>query len=246
MSEQTRDARHIALAELGSEGQASIAAGKVFVVGLGGLGCPAAEYLAASGVGTLVVNDFDHVDTTNLSRQILYGPGDVGRLKTEAAAERLNSLNPDVSVRCISERLDSDRLESEFRDVTLVLDGTDNFASRLAVNRAAVSAKVPLVFGAAIRLEGQLGVFENSGGGPCYRCLYDDEDEWLGTCQGNGVLAPVPGVIGTLMAVEALKLLAGVPSGLRHRMLLWDAKSSDWQGIGLAARPGCPDCQASD
>jgi adenylyltransferase/sulfurtransferase len=246
MSEQTRDARHIALAELGSEGQASIAAGKVFVVGLGGLGCPAAEYLAASGVGTLVVNDYDHVDMTNLSRQILYGPEDVGRLKTEAAAERLNSLNPDVSVRCISERLDSDRLEAEFRDVTLVLDGTDNFASRLAVNRAAVRAKVPLVFGAAIRLEGQLGVFENSGGGPCYRCLYDDEDEWLGTCQGNGVLAPVPGVIGTLMAVEALKLLAGVPSGLRHRMLLWDAKSSDWQGIGLAARPGCPDCQASD
>jgi len=245
MSDQTRDARHIALAEIGNEGQARIAAGKIFIVGLGGLGCPAAEYLAASGVGTLVVNDFDHVDMTNLSRQILYGPGDVGRLKTEAAAERLTTLNPDVSIRCISERLDADRLEAEFRDMTLVLDGSDNFATRLAVNRAAVRAGVPLVFGAAIRLEGQLGVFENSGGGPCYRCLYDDEDEWLGNCQGNGVLAPVPGVIGTLMAVEALKLLAGVPSGLRHRMLLWDAKSGDWQGIGLAARPDCPDCQKS-
>jgi len=246
MSDQKRDARHIALAEIGSEGQARIAAGKIFLVGLGGLGCPAAEYLAASGVGTLVINDFDRVDTTNLSRQILYGPEDVGRLKTEAAADRLAALNPDVSIRCISERLDADGLEAEFRDATLVLDGSDNFATRLVVNRAAVRAQVPLVFGAAIRLEGQLGVFENSGGGPCYRCLYDDEDEWLGNCQGNGVLAPVPGVIGTLMAVEALKLLAGVSSGLLHRMLLWDAKSGDWQRIGLAARTDCPDCRYVD
>jgi adenylyltransferase/sulfurtransferase len=124
-----------------------------------------------------------------------------------------------------------------------VLDGSDNFATRLGVNRAAVRARVPLVFGAAIRLEGQMGVFRNDGSGPCYHCLYDDEDEWLGNCQGNGVLAPVPGVIGTLMAVEALKLLAGVPSGLVNRMLLWDAKHGDWQSIGLAFRPGCPDCQ---
>lgn len=246
MSEQSRDARHIALDEIGSEGQARIAAGKIFIVGLGGLGCPAAEYLAASGVGTLVINDFDRVDTTNLSRQILYSPEDVGRLKTAAAADRLATLNPDVSIRSISERLDVDQLETEFRDVTLVLDGSDNFATRLAVNSAAVRAQVPLVFGAAIRLEGQLGVFENSGGGPCYRCLYDDEDEWLGNCQGNGVLAPVPGVIGTLMAVEALKRLAGVSSGLLHRILLWDAKSGDWQRIGLAARTDCPDCQRAD
>lgn len=245
MSEAGRDARHIALAEIGREGQARIAAGKVFIVGLGGLGCPAAEYLAASGVGALVINDFDRVDLTNLSRQILYSPHDVGQLKTEAARARLGQLNPDVSIRCISERLTATALEAALREVDVVLDGSDNFATRLAVNRAAVRARTPLVFGAAIRLEGQAGVFLNDGSGPCYRCLYDDEDEWLGSCQGNGVLAPVPGVIGTLMAVEALKLLAGVPSDLVSRMLLWDAKHADWQRIGVAVRPDCPECQSS-
>lgn len=243
MSSSARAARHIALPEIGAHGQARIAAGKVFIVGLGGLGCPAAEYLAASGVGTLVINDFDRVDETNLQRQILYDPSDVGRLKTDAARSRLATLNPDISIHCVSERLDPARLEAAYRDATVVLDGSDNFATRLAVNRAAVRANVPLVFGAAIRLEGQIGVFANDGGGPCYRCLYDDEDEWLGNCQGNGVLAPVPGVIGALMAVEALKRLAGVPSGLLHRMLLWDAKHADWRRIDIAVRPDCPDCQ---
>lgn len=243
MSDNTRAARHIALAEIGRPGQDRIAAGKVFLVGLGGLGCPAAEYLAASGVGTLVLNDYDRVDATNLQRQILYSPSDVGKLKTDAARARLETVNPDISIRCISERLDPDRLEAEFRGVTLVLDGSDNFATRLAVSRAAVHAQVPLVFGAATRLEGQIGLLRNDGSGPCYHCLYDDADEWLGNCQGNGVLAPVPGVIGTLMAVEALKLLAGVPSGLVDHMLLWDAKHGDWKRIRLAVRTDCPDCQ---
>lgn len=243
MSTAARDARHLALSEIGPDGQARIAAGRVFIVGLGGLGCPLAEYLAASGVGSLTLNDYDRVDATNLQRQILYDPTDVGMLKVEAARARLQKLNPAVSIRTIPERLTGEQLESEFRGVDIVLDGSDNFATRLAVNGAAVRAGVPLVFGAAIRLEGQAGVFRNAGSGPCYRCLYDDEDEWLGSCQGNGVLAPVPGVIGTLMAVEALKLLAGVPSGLTGRMLLWDAKHADWQRIAVAVRRDCPDCQ---
>lgn len=245
MSEGARAARHLALPEIGREGQARIEAARVFVVGLGGLGCPAAQYLAASGVGTLVLNDFDRVDESNLQRQILYGPRDVGALKTDAARDRLHALNPGVSIRTVAERLDGDALEAEFDRVSLVLDGSDNFSTRLAVNRAAVRARTPLVFGAAIRLEGQIGVFLNAGRGPCYRCLYDDEDEWLGSCQGNGVLAPVPGVIGALMAVEALKLLAGVPSGLSGRMLIWDAKRGDWHGIRVTARADCPECRAA-
>jgi adenylyltransferase/sulfurtransferase len=243
MSDESRYARHHALEEIGVAGQARIAATRVFIVGLGGLGCPAAQYLATSGIGSLVLNDFDRVDETNLPRQILYGPSDVGALKTEAAKARLASLNSSVVIRCVNSRLTPEALEAEFRKVNLVLDGSDNFATRLAVNRAAVRAGVPLVFGAAIRLEGQAGVFLNRGTGPCYRCLYDDEDEWLGNCQGNGVLAPVPGVIGALMAGEALKLAAGLSSGLHNRMLLWDAKRGDWKAIGLAVQPGCLDCQ---
>ena len=162
--------------------------------------------------------------------------------KQPASSGRVGSAPP-CNRASTAAKFAPEQLESEFRGVDLVLDGSDNFATRLAVNGDAVRAGVPLVFGAAIRLEGQAGVFSNAGGGPCYRCLYDDEDEWLGSCQGNGVLAPVPGVIGALMAVEALKLLAGVASGLTGRMLLWDAKHADWQRITVAARHDCPDCQ---
>jgi adenylyltransferase/sulfurtransferase len=209
----TRDARHIALAGVGAEGQARIAAGRVLIVGLGGLGCPAAQYLATSGVGSLILNDFDRVDETNLSRQIL----------------------------CLA----PDQLEAEISGATIVLDGSDNFATRLAVNRGAVRQRTPLISGAAIRFEGQIGVFRNDGVGPCYRCLYDDEDEWLGSCQGNGVLAPVPGVIGTLMAVEALKLLLLIESALQNYFLIWDAKCGDWRRVAVNVSPSCPECQAA-
>ena len=168
------------------------------------------------------LNDFDRVDESNLPRQILYGPPDVGELKVDAARTRLEALNPAVNIRVIPERLEPEALEVEIAEVSLVLDGSDNFTTRLAVNRGAVRSRTPLVFGAAIRLEGQVGVFLNEGRGPCYRCLYDDEDEWLGNCQGNGVLAPVPGVVGSIMAVEALKILLGVPN--------YDARSRSSMG----------------
>jgi adenylyltransferase/sulfurtransferase len=237
-----RYARQIALADVGAEGQAKLGGARVLIVGLGGLGCPAALYLATSGVGKLVLNDFDRVDETNLPRQILYTPEDVGALKVEAARKRLLELNPGVEVVALAERLDGAALEATIAGVDIVLDGTDNFAARFAVNRACVARRVPLVSGAAVRVEGQVAVFPNDGNGPCYACLYDDEDEWLGDCQGNGVLAPVPGVIGTLMAEEALKLAMGWDSSLRNRLLLWDAKRGDWQSVALKRDPDCVVC----
>ncbi len=237
-----RYARQIALPDVGVEGQAKLGRARMLIVGLGGLGCPAALFLATSGVGKLVLNDFDRVDETNLPRQILYGPSDVGQLKVEAAKARLHSLNPDVEIVCISQRLDGAALEDAIAGVDVVLDGTDNFAARFAVNRACVARRVPLVSGAAVRVEGQIIVFPNRGEGPCYACLYNDEDEWLGNCQGNGVFAPVPGVIGTLMAEEAMKLVLGWPSSLHDRLLLWDAKRGDWQSVALKRDPDCVVC----
>jgi adenylyltransferase/sulfurtransferase len=237
-----RYARQIALADVGAEGQAKLGRARVLVVGLGGLGCPAALYLATSGVGKLVLNDFDRVDETNLPRQILYSPEDVGALKVEAAKKRLTAFNPHIEVVALAERLDDAALDAVIGGVDIVLDGTDNFAARFAVNRACVARRVPLVSGAAVRVEGQIAVFPNDGAGPCYACLYNDEDEWLGDCQGNGVLAPVPGVIGTLMAEEALKLAMGWDSSLRNRLLLWDAKRGDWQSVALKRDPDCVVC----
>ncbi|HUL83333.1 MAG TPA: HesA/MoeB/ThiF family protein [Gammaproteobacteria bacterium] len=239
-----RYVRQVALADVGEAGQARIGAGGALVVGLGGLGCPAAQFLASSGIGRLVLNDFDRVDETNLPRQILYTAEDVGKLKVDAAAARLHALNPLVAVTTLAERLDERSLAAAVESVDVVLDGSDNFATRFAVNRACVELRKPLVSGAAVRLEGQIAVFPNRAGEPCYSCLYDDEDEWLGDCQGNGVLAPVPGVIGTLMAAEALKLLLGWESALHGRLLLWDAKRGEWQGVKLERDPDCEVCRA--
>jgi len=238
-----RYARQVALADVGEAGQARLGAGSALIVGLGGLGCPAAQFLATSGIGRLVLNDFDRVDETNLPRQILYTAEDVGKLKVEAAAARLRALNPGVAVTTLAERLDERALAAAIASVDVVLDGSDNFATRFAVNRTCVAQRKPLVSGAAVRLEGQIAVFPNRAGEPCYSCLYDDEDEWLGDCQGNGVLAPVPGVIGTLMAAEALKLLLGWASALHGRLLLWDAKRGEWQSVALKQDPDCEICR---
>ena len=238
----TRYARQIALPEVGAEGQDKLRRARVLIVGMGGLGCPAALYLGTSGIGRLVLNDFDRVDESNLPRQILYGPDDVGSLKVDAAKKRLMALNPELEVVCVAERLEGAALEAAVGAVDVVLDGTDNFATRFAVNRACFARRVPLVSGAAVRIEGQIAVFPLEGDGPCYACLYNDEDEWLGDCQGNGVLAPVPGVIGTLMAEEALKLVLGWDSALRNRLLLWDAKRGEWQSVALKRDPECVVC----
>lgn len=242
MTARGRYARHVALDGVGADGQRGIGTTSALIVGAGGLGCPAALYLATSGIGRLVINDFDTVDASNLPRQILFDSRDVGRRKAEVAVAKLAVLNPEVELEAMTGRLDGAGLEAAVRAADVVLDCTDNFATRLAINAAAVAAGTPLVSGAALRFEGQVAVFANRGSGPCYRCVYSDEDELLGSCQGNGVLAPVPGVIGTLMANEALLLAARGRAPLESRLQLWDGYHGGWQTIDLVANPDCPVC----
>lgn len=237
-----RYARHVALREIGAAGQQKLEAASVMIVGLGGLGCPAAEYLASSGVGRLVLNDFDRVDLSNLPRQVLFDESDIESLKVDAAAKTLSRLNSDLAIERLSDRLDDAAMAAAAAEADIVLDCTDNFSTRLGINRACVAAGKPLVSGAALRFEGQITVFRNRPGDPCYRCIYSEDDELLGDCAGNGVLAPVPGVIGTLMALEAMKLAMLGDSALAGVLKLWDAITGDWQTIRLAQDPDCPVC----
>ena len=238
----TRHARHLALPQIGADGQERINAGTALLIGVGGIGCATASYLASSGVGCLLLCDFDTVDATNLGRQTLYGPEDVGKPKALQAAAHLARINPDIQIRAITERLDDAALADAVNQSDIVLDGSDNFATRFQVNDACVAASTCLISGAAIRLEGQLAVFgPEYATSPCYRCLYQEADESMENCAGNGVLAPVPGAIGTLMAVEALKVLAGVESP-RGTLRLFDAASGDFRSISIAKRDDCPVC----
>ena len=239
-----RSARHVALPQVGEEGQKKIASATVLVIGLGGIGCASASYLASSGVGQLLLCDFDTVDATNLGRQTLYGPDDVGQLKAHRAASRLAAINPDVRLTEIPERLSNHALQEAVSQADVVLDGCDNFATRFQVNDACVTNNRSLVSGSAIRFEGQIAVFgPDYAKSPCYRCLYKESYEALDNCAGNGVLAPVPGVIGTMMAVEALKTIAGVPveSG---KLSLYDALASEWRKVSIRKRKNCPGCAA--
>lgn len=242
MSKLSRDARHLALTQIGSEGQSRIAAGSALLIGAGGIGCAASQYLVSSGVGRITICDFDTIDATNLGRQILYGPDDIGKSKVRVAGTRLAAMNPDIEVTIIDSRLDGAELENIIASVDVVLDGSDNFATRFQVSDACVKAARCLVSGAAIRLEGQLAVFgPDYGTTPCYRCLYTEADESLDNCAGNGVLAPVPGVIGTLMAVETLKQLAGLAI-TRGSLRLYDASSGDFSTVAIRKRDNCPAC----
>ena len=238
----SRDARHLALTQIGAAGQARIAAGSVLLIGAGGIGCAAAQYLVSSGVGRVTICDFDTIDATNLGRQVLYGPDDVGKSKACGAGARLAIGNPGVDLTLIDARLDDAALADVVTNVDVVLDGCDNFSTRFQVSDACVAAHCCLISGAAIRLEGQLAVFgPDYTATPCYRCLYSEADESLENCAGNGVLAAVPGVIGTLMAVEALKQLAGLDVE-RGRLLLFDAGSGDFRSVGIPKRDDCAAC----
>jgi len=238
----SRHARHIALAQIGTDGQQKISDAGVLLIGVGGIGCAAASYLASSGVGHIVLNDFDTIDETNLGRQVLFDPADLDQSKADVAARKLATLNPDIRITSIRDRLDAAAMAQAIKRVDVVLDGSDNFATRFLVNDACVSVGRCLISGAAIRLEGQLAVFgPNYDTSPCYRCLYEDADESLENCAGNGVLAAVPGVIGTLMAVEALKHLAGIGSP-RGVLQLYDAGNGGFQSVNIAKRDNCPGC----
>ncbi len=238
----SRHARHLALAEVGAIGQERIHDGTALLIGVGGIGCAAASYLASSGVGKLMLCDFDTVDATNLGRQILYGPDDIGLEEATVAATQLGAANPDIHITAITDRLDDAALCKAVEMADVVLDGSDNFATRFQVNDACVAASRCLISGAAIRLEGQLAVFgPDYGTSPCYRCLYSEADESLDSCAGNGVLAPVPGVVGTLMAVEALKFLAGIESK-RGILRLYEAASGDFRSVAISKRSNCMAC----
>lgn len=240
-----RYSRQIMLPQVDIAGQEALLASRVLIVGLGGLGCPVALYLAAAGVGQLVLADFDEVDVSNLQRQIAHGQSDVGQLKVISAAASIEAINPDVEVTCITERLEAESLQREVTAANLVLDCSDNFTTRQAINRACVATKTPLVSGAAIRMEGQVAVFDSRHeDSPCYHCLYAvDGDENL-TCSESGVLAPLVGVIGSVQALEALKLLGDFGRPLRGRLLMLDAYSMDWRSLRLAKDPECSVCGA--
>ena len=239
-----RYSRHILLDPIGIEGQESFLAARALVIGAGGLGSPAALYLAAAGVGTLALADGDTVDLTNLQRQILHTETSVGRPKAESGRDALQRLNPETRVEVIARRLEGADLEAEVAKADVVLDCCDNFATRHAVNRACVKLGKPLVSGAAVRFDGQISVFDTrQPGAPCYHCLFPEgEDVEEVRCATMGVFAPLTGIIGTLQAAEALKLLAGCGQPLGGRLLLLDALTMEWRTVRLQKDPGCPVC----
>ncbi|UCE88538.1 MAG: molybdopterin-synthase adenylyltransferase MoeB [Pseudomonadota bacterium] len=237
-----RYSRQIMLPQVDVQGQQRLLDSTALIVGMGGLGAPTAMYLAAAGIGHLVLADFDTVDLSNLQRQIVHRTQDIGRPKVVSARDTLASLNPEVRLTAIDSRLDNARLATQVHEADVVLDCSDNFATRFAVNAACVATQTPLVSGAAIRMEGQVGVFANRADSPCYRCLYREGEDVQLTCSETGVLAPVVGVIGSVQAVEAIKVLLGIGAPLDGRLLIYDALGAEWRAVMLRKDPGCPVC----
>lgn len=241
--ELLRYSRQLLLPSFDVAGQLALKSARALVVGAGGLGCPVALYLAGAGVGELVVVDDDAVETANLQRQIAFEESDLARRKAEALAERLRRINSAVTVTAVARRLEGEDLLSQVARATVVVDCTDNFTTRFALNRACVTAKVPLVSGAAIRGEGQLSVFDpRVPDSPCYHCLYGEEGSEDLTCSEAGVIGPLVGMIGTSQAMEAIKVISGIGQPLVGRLLLLDAWQMEWRQMTLAKDPGCPVC----
>ncbi len=235
--------RHLGLSQFGVEGQQRLRQSRVLLVGAGGLGCPAAQYLVAAGVGALDIVDDDVVDLSNLQRQVLYATDDVGRPKVEVAAERLRALNPEVEIRGHQRRFTSEGALELVREVDLVLDGTDNFPTRYLTNDACVLLGKPNVYGSIFRFEGQASVFDATRG-PCYRCLFPEPPPpgSVPSCAEGGVLGVLPGIIATIQATEAVKLLAGVGEPLVGRLLLYDALELTFREFKVGKDPECPAC----
>ena len=240
-----RYSRQIMLPQVDVTGQEKLLDSTVLIVGLGGLGSSAAMYLASAGVGHLILADFDTVELSNLQRQIIHSTDDIGRTKVESAHDALKKINPDISITKFSARLDDESLNALLPQVDLVLDGCDNFETRFAVNRACVAHRKPLVSGAAIRFEGQVSVFlNNETQSPCYQCLYKEEGEENLNCTENGVLAPLVGIIGSIQATEAIKILTGIGESLDSKLLLLDALHMEWRTLKLKQDPDCPVCKS--
>lgn len=245
--ELLRYARQIMLPAFDVAAQEKLKAARVLVVGMGGIGCPLSLYLAAAGVGELLLADFDVIEASNLQRQLLYAEADLGRLKAEVAAARLAEVNPFVRCEAVTVALDADTLPALLSRVDLVVDGCDNFGTRDAVNAACVAAGVPLVSAAAIGFGAQLAVFDvRQPASPCYRCLYPEMDEAAATCAEAGILAPVVGVVGALAATEALKILSGVGEPLVGKLWLWEAMAGMMRTLSVRRDAGCAVCSLRD
>ena len=239
-----RYSRQIMLPQLDVAGQQRLLESHALIIGLGGLGSPVAMYLAAAGVGRLTLADFDEVDLSNLQRQIAHRHADIGQAKVASAAATLRSLNPEVTVVEINHELKGDELLAAVRSADVVIDASDNFATRFAINLACATEAVPLVSGAAIRMEGQVTVFPHQNDDqPCYHCLYDaNQPEDTQRCSENGVLSPLVGIIGSIQATEAIKVLTGIGTTLAGRLLILDATTMEFREMRLRQDPNCPVC----
>ncbi len=241
-----RYSRQIMLPEIDVEGQQKLLESRCLIIGMGGLGSPAAMYLAAAGAGTLILNDFDRVDLSNLQRQVIHGTDDIGKEKVISADQTLRALNPDIRIEIRHKRLTDNELNLEVEAADVVLDCSDNFSTRFAVNRACVETKTPLVSGAAIRFEGQITVFDPlTPSSPCYNCLYPNIDELSETCAQSGVIAPLTGTIGCIQALETMKFICSIGESLVGRLLLLDGLTMEWHSMQLPKDPACPTCSLS-
>lgn len=238
-----RYSRHILLPEIDIAGQQRLAAAHALIFGLGGLGSPVAMYLASSGIGQLTLCDPDRVELSNLQRQVIHGTSDIGRIKSQSAADTLRDLNPACHIETVTHILHGAELEQAVRQASIVIDATDNFDSRYALNRACVGTGTPLVSGAVTKFEGQLSIFHASENRPCYHCLYPDETSpGNGHCSENGVLAPFAGVIGCLMACETIKWLCGAGDCLLNQLLTINIKTLSWRTTRIHKDTHCPVC----
>lgn len=240
--EKRRYARQIRLPQVGDAGQQQLLNSRVLIVGMGGLGSPVAMYLAAAGVGHLLLSDYDRVDESNLQRQIAHTQADIGELKADSARRTLLAINPDITVQALDYELEETELLMQARSADLIVDCTDNFPSRFELNRASLAGGTPLVSGAAIRWEGQVAAFDpRRDDSPCYQCLYRDEGVEGATCAMEGVISPLVGVIGAMQALESVNLLLN-RSALCGSLLLFDGRLMEWQKIRLPKNPRCPAC----
>lgn len=239
-----RYSRHILLDEIDIEGQEKLLAAHALIIGAGGLGSPAAFYLASAGIGTITLVDDDTVDLTNLQRQILHTTERVGQAKVVSGQQTLTEINPTIEIVALKERVSGERLNELVRNASVVLDCSDNFATRHAVNRACVANRVPLVSGAAIKFDGQISVFDKRDeNAPCYSCLFPEDQQFEEVnCGTMGVFAPLVGIIGSMQAAEALKVIAGIGEPLKGRLLLLDARTMEWNSIKFARNANCSVC----
>lgn len=241
-----RYSRQIMLPEMDVAGQQRLIDATVLIVGMGGLGCPVAMYLAAAGIGHLIISDHDTVELTNLQRQIAHSQENLGDSKVGSVEETLKGLNPDVQITSINKRLLNEELDRAVDQADAVVDASDNFATRFDINRSCIKSEKPLISGAAIRMEGQVAVFDSRhADSPCYQCLYQEGKDDALNCANNGVMAPLVGIIGSMQAMETIKVLSGIGTSLAGRLLLLDATNMEWREMSLPRDPKCGACGAN-